>query len=274
MRVRLSTLRRPVRGCSRPGRFFCCIGFTLIELLVVVAIIGILASMLLPALSKAKGKAQQISCLGNMKQLNLAVLIYVEDNGDWLPPMQARMAQFETSWRPYLFNYLGGTASVYDCPAEKKEVYARGVTALGTNTLLEVVGQFRAGEIMIPSGIGAVNVHWTAGGATPPFGRPEPYENNMCRYAMIESPTQTLLFGDGHSDVFQAWPTDRWWIWKEVGNANGPGFNRLVQGDGGAVRHARRSNYGMADGSAGVLDPGRIPCSTNECWWSAKMDPH
>jgi prepilin-type processing-associated H-X9-DG protein len=74
--------------------------------------------------------------------------------------------------------------------------------------------------------------------------------------------------------VFQAWPTDRWWIWKEVGNANGPGFNRLAQGDGGAVRHARRSNYGMADGSAGVLDPGRIPCSTNECWWSAKMDPH
>ena len=90
--------------------------FTLIELVVVIAIIGILAGILLPALSRAKATAHKTVCLNNQRQIGLARQLYANDNGDYL---------ITKSWWPRLsFFYLGGQTNLFNCPAEKRVLKA------------------------------------------------------------------------------------------------------------------------------------------------------
>src|SRR5262249_40441137 len=80
----MDSTRKPARG--RSSSEASSRGFPLIELLVVIAIIAILAAMLLPALARAKESACRTQCLGNLKQLELCLKLYVDDNRNLFPP--------------------------------------------------------------------------------------------------------------------------------------------------------------------------------------------
>ncbi len=152
-------------------------GFTLVEMLVVVAIIGILAGLLLPVLSKGKGKAQGVYCLNNGKQMMVAMTLYTSDFHDLFPPNpddgnvlpgynwcsgQAGIGQAQ-EFDPdvlrdqklsLLISYLAGNIQIFHCPGDLRlgkyqgtdpTMLGRGIPAVRTFSMSQAVGTIDPG---------------------------------------------------------------------------------------------------------------------------------
>jgi prepilin-type N-terminal cleavage/methylation domain-containing protein len=172
-------------------------GFTLIELLVVIAIIAILAAMLLPALAKAKAKGTGITCMNNLKQLQVGFSMYPDDNRDvllsclempgrvnWiqgdLGGWDAQTADLKWITNSPIFVYVGKSTAIFRCPADKSMARVAGkfVPRVRSNSMSQV---FAWGD-WLDGTTGSSQTKW----------------RTYAKSSAIMIPTKTFVFVDEH----------------------------------------------------------------------------
>jgi prepilin-type N-terminal cleavage/methylation domain-containing protein len=128
--------------------------FTLIELLVVIAIIAILAAMLLPALARAKAQALQAQCVNNNKQVNVAFMLYADENREFYPLCQGWQASggkdgkydvFVAMTNRPLYKYQG-SPEIFRCPADRGDIFRE--TAIGDYKATNCYAQYGNSYLM------------------------------------------------------------------------------------------------------------------------------
>jgi prepilin-type N-terminal cleavage/methylation domain-containing protein/prepilin-type processing-associated H-X9-DG protein len=212
----------PITSTLRPMRKRA---FTLIELLVVIAIIAILASLLLPALSRAKAKANTTKCASNEKQIALGYLLYATDNDDKLPLASHLGDAAPCQWYFEIRNYLSRKADTYTNLVAKSTVVACPTAKL---------------ENAFPPSTPAAEAY---GG----YGHNYVYlgyltEKERAKISSVTKPTETCMNGDGLDPA----PGLNWWNYGYLYPPSIPPYGQPNIRP--YIRHGKGSNYSWIDG--------------------------